>query len=296
MKLKRFFAAVGLLATLVPALTGCTIENKLTRAEDLTPKIKNVLCEKIDLNEQYSLVDFELIGTDIAKTAFNFDVRFNGVASLSNGDRAFASLNYNIPSEEFLNLKKRSDYDKVYDVLDKIVQQYNPSSYSITPVTNIVNINDAFVKNAPTPFKNYNIKDAMVYSLGQPVFNDEEKTITFNVNTIMELDRTKRQAGWGLCFGFDGSVCFGYGIPIASEHAKGTFTTVDQYIVKVDEKTYENMKANPKLIYDACAQTIKGDPVVELEADRKLTNFVTYDEADLLDVKDMHTMDSELSN
>lgn len=297
-KLKKVFVAAGLIAALTPVLAGCdgcNLDYKEKRADELNTQITHVLQGKLASQEAYDLLNFQLIGTDVAKTAFDFGVKFNGVASLSNGEKAFASLNYSVPSTEFLKLEKRSDAEKVYNLLDKIVQQYEPAGYSITPVTNLVNINDAFVKNAPTPFNGYNLTDGMVYNLGEPVFNDQDKTITFDVKVLMELDKTKTMPGWGIGLGFNGRVCFGYGIPISISHAKGTFTTIDQYVISVDDKTYEAMKADQKAIYDACVETINGNKQYEMKADRKLTSFVTYDEADLLDVLDIQTLNNELS-
>ena len=181
-KIKKVFVTAGIIASLLPFLTGCTdAKIREQRGDDLNTQITHILKGELASKEQFDLLNFELIGTDVAKTAFDFGVKFNGVASLSNGDKAFASLNYSVPSEEFLKLEKRSDAKQVYNVLDKIVQQYKPDSYSITPVTNLVNINDAFTKNAPTPFNGYNITDAMVYNLSKPIFNDQDKTIAFDV-------------------------------------------------------------------------------------------------------------------
>lgn len=294
-KIAKVFVTAGLVASLIPFMAGCDTNFKEKKSDELSTKITHILQDKIASEKEYELLDFQLMGTDVAKTAFNFGVKFNGVASLSNGDKAFASLNYSIPSTEFLKLEKRSEAKEVYNVLDKIVQNYKPTSYSITPVTSLVKVNDAFVKNAPTPFNGYNITDALVYNLGQPTFNDQEKTITFDVKVLMELDKTKRKPGWGLCWGFPGTVCFGYGIPISADHAKGTFTTIDQYVIKVDDKTYEAMKADQKEIYDACAETINGNKLVSIKADRKLTSYVTYDAADLLDVINMQGLDNGLA-
>ncbi|MBE7074696.1 MAG: hypothetical protein E7376_01795 [Clostridiales bacterium] len=293
-KLKKMFVTVGVIASLTPFLAGCNSNYKEKRADELNTQITHVLKGELESQEAYDLLDFKLIGTDVAKTAFDYGVKFNGVASLSNGESAYASLNYSIPSTEFLKLEKRSSAKQVYNLLDKIVQQYKPVSYSITPVTNLVNINDAFVKNAPTPFKGYNIKDALVYNLAAPEFNDEDKTISFDVKTLMEVDKVKIKPGWGLCVGFSGPVCFGFGMPIAV-HSNGTFTTIDKYVIKVDDKTYEAMKANPKAIYDACAEKINGKNNLEMKADRKLTSYVTYDEADLLDIEDIHSLNNDLS-
>lgn len=292
-KFTKVFIAMALVGSMIPFLGGCTSDLP-DHVEDLNTRVEHVLGEQISAKEAYKLVDYQLIGTDVAKTAFNYGVKFNGVATLSNGEQAFASLDYSIPSNEFVHLEKRSSEKKVYDVLEKIVQNYSPQSYSITPVTNLVAVNDAFVQNAPTPFKGYNLKDAMVYNLGAPEFNDENHTISFDVKLLMDLGKVKRKAEWGLCIGFDGSVCFGYGIPISANYAQGTFTTIDKYVIKVDEQTYNAMKADSKAVYDAVVEAIKGDNSIQMKADRQLTSMVTYDAADLLQKLNMSKLEQDL--
>ena len=124
-KIKKAFVTAGIAATLIAFMTGCDSNFREKKGDELSTKITHILQDKIAAEEPYELLDFQLMGTDVAKTAFNFGVKFNGVASLSNGDKAFASLNYSIQSTEFLKLEKRSEAKKVYNILDKIVQNYH---------------------------------------------------------------------------------------------------------------------------------------------------------------------------
>ena len=104
----------------------------------------------------------------------------------------------------------------------------------------------------------------------------------------------KPNNGWGLSFGFDGTVCFGFGIPITHGIAKGEFTTIDRYTLTVDQQTFDAMQKDPKLVYDYCATAIKAGDETHIKAQRQLTSMVTYDEADALKQLDMPTIEDEL--
>ena len=292
-RLAKIFVTAGAVLAMLPLLAGCGTA-KIDRVEQLSNDVSYTLSQQIEMNEDYGLSDYQFIGADVAKTAFNYGVKFNGVASLSNGENAFASLDYVVPSEEFLELEKDSNAKDVYEVLDKVVENYEPVGYSVTPVSSLTEINDLFVRNAPTPFKGYHIKDAMVYNLGKPTFDAENLQVTFDVKTLMELSKMKPNNGWGLSFGFDGTVCFGFGIPITHGIAKGEFTTIDRYTLTVDQQTFDAMQKDPKLVYDYCATAIKAGDETHIKAQRQLTSMVTYDEADALKQLDMPTIEDEL--
>ena len=292
-KLAKIFITAGAIVAMLPLLAGCT-SYKMDRAEQLNTNVTHVLSQQIEMNEDYGLVDYQFIGADVAKTAFDFGVKFNGVSSLTTGEVAFTSLDYVIPSEEFIELEKSSTTKEVYNVLDEVVANYEPVGYSVTPVTSLTEINDVFVKNAPTPFKGYNLQDAMVYNLGKPKFDQENLQVTFDVKTLMELSKIKRQSGWGLCLGFDGTVCFGYGIPITYSRAQGTFTTIDRYTITVDQQTFDAMQKDQKLVYEYCATAIKAGDENNIKAERQITSMVTYDEADMLKQLDMPTIEDDL--
>lgn len=292
-KLAKIFVTAGAIVAMLPLLAGCG-SYKMDRVEQLNTDVSYVLSQQIEMNEDYGLVDYQFIGADVAKTAFDFGVKFNGVSSLTNGEVAFTSLDYVIPSEEFIELEKNSTTKQVYNVLDEIVAKYEPAGYTVTPVTSLTEINDVFVKNAPTPFHGYNLTDGMVYNLGQPKFDQENLQVTFDVKTLMELSKVKRQAGWGICLGFDGTVCFGYGLPITGSLARGTFTTIDRYTITVDQQTFDAMQQDQKLVYQYCATAIKAGDENNIKAERQITSMVTYDEADLLSQLDMPTIEDEL--
>ena len=113
-KLAKIFVTAGAVLAMLPLLAGCGTA-KIDRVEQLSNDVSYTLSQQIEMNEDYGLADYQFIGADVAKTAFNYGVKFNGVASLTNGENAFACLDYVVPSEEFLELEKVL---KTYDSKD----------------------------------------------------------------------------------------------------------------------------------------------------------------------------------
>ena len=290
-KIKKAFVVAGVLLSLVPVLTGCTVE----RAETINDKITHVLQQENVSYGDNTIQDFKLIGADVAKTAFEFGVKLNGVAELSNGDNTFTSVEYAVPSEYFINLTKDSSEKAVFNVLERIVDNIKMSKCTITPVSDLSNVSDSFVKNTPTPFEKYNITDGMVYNISQPTFNDEKCTVTFEVKTLMELTRTKVKPGWGVGLGFDCQIVFGYGVPITPTKVTGTFTTLDKFTFAVDKEVYNQMKQDPKMVYDYVVNAINNQDAKAFKADRIVTSDVAYNQADLLDVLSIQGLEDSLN-
>ena len=293
-KIKKAFIALGLVIALIPTLTGCT-NYKIEKADEISTKITHVMQdENINYNDA-TVTQFKLIGADVAKTAFEFGVKFNGVAELSNGESAFACAEYKVPSEYFVNLKKKSSEKDVFKVLDKIVSEIKVSKCTITPVKDLSETSDAFVRNSPSPFNRYSIDEGMVYNITPPTFDDANKTVSFEVKTLMELVKNKTKPGLGLGIGFDGSIAFGYGVPITMTQARGTFTTLDKYTFQVDDNIYEQMKNDPKMVYDYVVNAINTNDRSKIDADRLLTSDVAYNEADLLNLVTINNLEDGLS-
>ena len=151
MKNKKIFtgalvclSALGAMAM----LTGCGA--KTDRVANLNQSLvdscnSSVVFEDPDLK----IEDFRLIGADVEKNGFTFEVNFNGLSSLSNDTVGYANIEYNVPSSYFNDLKKTSSTDKVYDVFDKIVADFKPESVSVAPVSDFAKINSAITKNEP---------------------------------------------------------------------------------------------------------------------------------------------------
>ncbi|MBQ8844767.1 MAG: hypothetical protein IJ008_01980 [Clostridia bacterium] len=293
-KLKKAFLALGLVLALTPALVGCS-NYKMEKADEISTKITHVMQEEnINYNDA-SVTQFKLIGADVAKTAFEFGVKFNGVAELSNGENAFATAEYKVPSEYFINLKKKSSEEDVFKVLDRIVSEIKVSKCTVTPVKDLSETSDAFVKNSPSPFNKYSIDEGMVYNITPPTFDDTNKTVTFEVKTLMELVKNKSKPGWGVGIGFDGTIAFGYGVPITMTQARGTFTTLDKYTFQVDDNIYEQMKNDPKMVYDYVVNAINSKDRSKVDADRLLTSDVAYNESDLLNLVTIDSLEEGLS-
>ena len=294
-KIKKAFVAAGLILAMIPVLTGCT-NYKIERAEIINDKITHVLQQENVVYNDATVQDFKLIGADVAKTAFEFGVKFNGVAELSNGDNAFTSVEYVVPSEYFIDLSKESSEKAVFNVLEKIVDNIKMSKCSITPVSDLSNVSDTLVKNTPTPFEKYNIADGMVYNISQPTFNDKDCSVSFEVKTLMELTKYKKGKGdWGVGIGFQGQVIFGYGIPITPTKVTGTFTTLDKFTFKVDKESYNQMKQDPKMVYDYVVNAINEQDRNAISTDRIVTSDVAYNSSDLLDVLSIQGLEDSLN-
>ena len=295
-KFKKIMIPALALATIFTA-TGCS-NPQVDRANALQ---QNLLAEAVR-NEE-GIQDFRLIGTDVEKIGFEFDVNMNGVAKLDDGSQAFTSFTYSVPSTYFTDLKKMSSANAVYDVLDRVVEDLDYTVCTINPVKNIKEVNRSFVHNAPSPFERYDINKAVVYNLSLPTFNDEAKEISFDVKTLMNLRKTKLVGDWGLGFNLSYGIgffpgtgrgfVFGYGVTIRS--CEGTFVTDDTYKFTVDEQTYDQMKQDNSLVYTYVTEAINECDNSKISADRNTTNYVTYDAADLLSYFDMNKVADEYS-
>ena len=294
-KITKFFITSFAVLSSLFGLTGCTPE-QVEEADALDNKLTIVLKNNANENETFNLAEFKLIGTDVDKTGFNFTVNFNGVSASENGKKAFTTINYMVPSSEFSNISKHSSTSSVYDVFNNIVDNYEMNEYTHNIVSNLSNVNDAFVKNAPSPIEGFSINNGVVYNLSEPVFNDTEKSITFDVKTLINLTNRVSSSGFGVSYGFNGSVTYGYGIPITSSSAKGKFTTTDTYTITVDPETYDSIKNNDILVYDFASKAIRQEVEATVSAERKLTEMVTYNAADIMKHVDVSDLEKQIDN
>lgn len=274
--LKRFVVTLSTLAVTLGALTGCSPEKK---ADELSDKLLDVM-----VRNEMTVSDFALIGTDVIKSSFDFDVNFNGVVSLQDKSKAFATLKYVVPSTEFENLSKKSSFYDVYDVFNLVVDSYEMDSWTIASVSDIVAFNDVMVKNAPPAFDGYKTTRGMVYNLSTPVFDNENRTASFDVKVIAEYKEDSRHwvdAGFGIGFSNSG-IGLGYGVFLDRKDKEGTFTSTDRYTLSFSEEEFAQVQANPDWVYDICADAIAHKDQTQLKAERINTNMVTYDSADVL--------------
>ena len=291
-KVKKAFALLGAVA-IMATMTGCSpsiVERADTLGDNIT-QVCNVELE--DMGSDLVIKNFELIGADVNKSSFDFDVSFNGVASFTNDTVGFTSLNYEVPSTYFENVDKKSSHTELYDIFDQIVSKCEPVNVEVSPVSSLSGINNAFIRNEISPFEKYNIVDGLLYNLGTPTFDDSQNKVSFDTRTLVELKSTKVQAGFGIGIGFDGS--FGLGMGPFITPKQGTFTLQDNYSFTVDKETYEAMKNDISLVYDYCAEAINQRDSSKIEAKRISTTSVTYNNADLLNKLDINGLENEVT-
>lgn len=291
-KLQNVFVLLGAVS-LLTTMTACS-PSVIDRAEILGEEIKNVCNLELDKRgSDLSIQNFELIGADVNKSSFDFDVSFNGVSSFTDKSRGYTSLTYEVPSTYFEEMDKNASYQELYDIFENIISKYEPVNVEVSPVQNVSSINNAFVQNEVSPFEKYHVSSGLLYNLGNPVFDDEQNRITFDTKTLVELKSRTVQVGYGLGIGFNGRPGLGVGVFISPK--QGTFTLQDTYSFVVDDKTYESMKKDPSLVYTYCAEAIQNKQAEKIEAIRKSTTMVTYDNADLLDKTNINDLENELS-
>lgn len=278
--LKKILIPAAALATIFMA-TGCS-EVEVNRADQLT---ENLMSEAVRREE--GIKDFKLIGTEVDKVGFEFDVNMNGVAKLDNGGQAFTSFTYKVPSTYFEKLTKRSSATSVYDVLDSVVENLEYTDCTISPVTDIKDINTTFVHNAPSPFDGYGIKKGVIYNLSTPTFNKENNEVSFNVKTLMDVKKVKFVSDVGIGWNLFG-MCFTLGLGVTIRASEGTFVTDDTYKFTTDNQTIKEMEQDSSLVYTYVADAIKAKDNDKISANRNTTNYVTYDKANLLSNFDMN--------
>lgn len=292
-KVTQFFALVGAVG-LLSTMTACS-KDVINRAENLGDSIKEACnVELVQEDSPLQIDSFEFIGADVDKTSFDFDVTFNGVSLFSDKSVGFTALNYEVPSSYFNDTKKSDSYEKLYDIFEKIIKECEPVNVSVSPVPDVSDINNAFVKNEVSPFEKLSIRSGLLYNLGTPEFDDSEKKITFNTKTLVELKFGRVQAGYGMGIGFDGSVGLGFGVFTSPN--QGTFTLQDSYTFTVDEQTYQEMKNNQSLVYSYVAEAINNGDASKFEAKRINTKTVTYDNADVLTKKNINDIEKGILN
>lgn len=292
-KLNKIFIPVAILSSVFLA-AGCS-----NVKEERSQLLNTNLVTKLIANE--NVKDFKLMGTDVDRTGFMFNVNFNGVAKTKSGKQAFASVEYKVPSTYFENLDKRSHADSVYDVFDKIVNDFDYTNCAISEVSNLKTVNNSFINNAPSPFADYNIKKGLVYNLSVPTFDDSENKISFEVKTLMELENKAIKYSFGVGFhlyspftGFQPCFILGYHTSVTKK--EGSFVTTDNYSIQVNDELYNEMKNDTSLVYDYCVDAIENKQDEKMDAMRYSTNYVTYDNADLLNHFDMEKVSNEYSN
>lgn len=273
-------------------LTGCS-PNMKERSEMLSDNIVTVCNEQVvELDLASPMVEFQLIGTDVEKTGFDFDVNFNGVASYEDNSIGYTTVNYTVPASYFSGIKKDTNYEDVYNVFDAIVNELDPNSIAVSPVSDMVKVNDAFIKNEPADFGNYSIRRGLLFELGVPEFDDATNTVDFDMKSLVDVRNGRVSAGVGFGIGFSGGA--GIGLGFHSINRTGTFVLENNYKFTVDKETYEKMKNDHSLVYDYCVQAINEKDATKISAERISTTSVTYDSADLLNKLDIGDIQKEL--
>ena len=278
--------AVAMAGFIAGMATGCS--NELTsRAESLNDRLTTVAVQMGD-----EIKDFRLTGADVDKAGFEYNVSFNGIASLEDESNAFASINYTVPHSVFVDLDKKSSINEVYDVFDYIVDKLKADDVTLAKVSDVARFNDAIVKNTPSPFEKYRVERGYVYNLSDPVFDDSTRTVSFDVKTLVELKKRSVRPGFGLGIGFVGG--FGIGVGLFRNVQEGTFMTMDTYSFNFSEEDYAQIKEDPNFIYDVCMDAIERKDSSFMKATRVYTNDVTYDNADLLNEIDFNSAVQDL--
>lgn len=283
------YAAICLTALVPFSAMGCapSIED---RANALSENLLNVCNEQVD--SDCKMKDFKILGADIDKIGFDFEVRFNGLSSFSDKSVGYTSINYNVPSVYFNDINKSTEFNDVYNVFDSIVENLKPESISVSPISDIVKINDAFVKNEPALFDGFKNNRAIVFNLAEPNFDDETNTVDFDIKMLIEEERGSISANVGLGVGFDGSLGVGYGIFISP--SEGTFLTTNNYKMTVDKETYEKMKKDHSLVFDYCVSVINEKDNSKIKAKRVKTVSVADSQAKMLKQLDIKNINKEL--
>lgn len=238
--------------------------------------------------------DFRLIGTEVEKNGFTFDVNFNGLSSLSDETIGYANINYNVPSSYFNDLKKDSSTEKIYDVFDKIVADFKPESVSVAPVSDFAVINNAFTKNEPQLFKGFTNSRSLLFNLSAPEFNEENHTVNFNSKVLVDIISSNTSVEIGIGVGFS-SGNLGLGAGFNSSEAKGTFIATDKYTLNLTEEEFNRFKQNQSLIYDEVARAINEKDSSRISASRENVTSVSYENADMLGNFNVKNVSEEMS-
>lgn len=277
--IKRTLVCLGLVGSM--ALLGGCSNSVADRSNKLNENLLNEYNSQIVVDQDLTMYDFRLIGTEIEKNGFTFEVNFNGVSSFSDKSVNYTSFEYNVPSTYFSNLKKNSSTNELYSVFDKIVEDLKPENISSSPISNLAEVNGAFTSNLPQLFAGFKNERSLVLNLSSPEFNDEENQINFNVKTLVDIKAGNSDIGIGYGIGFSsGNVGIGMGPHFSS--STGTFIANDKYTINLSESEYHKMKENPSLIFDYCVKAIKEKDGSKFSAERESVSSVTYDNANLI--------------
>lgn len=245
-------------------------------------------------NSNLKFEKFKLIGTDVEKNGFTFDVNFNGLSSLTDKTLGYASIGYKVPSYYFNDLDKDSSSSKLYEVFDKIVLNIKPESATVAPISNFTATNNAFVTNEPQIFKGFHNSKSMLFKLSSPEYNEDNHTISFESKVLVYVNSGDTSLELGLGVGF---VSGGLGIGIGANtiEANGTFIATDKYTLNLTEEEYNSYSQNLSLVYDEVVKAINNKDNTRISASRENVKGVTFENADLLGHLDVNDVDEEMS-
>jgi hypothetical protein len=286
---KKILINIGTIAAMATVLTGCGASKQYIKSveDTITDDLKTVMVEDgIDLNK------FEILNVSVEKKGFNFDVLFNGVSSHGENDKAYTTVDYNVDSKYFVNLKKGSNTEDVFEVFEKIVKENKINSYSTTPVSSLVNINKALMGNTPSPFEGYSIRSGVAYGITNPNFNDETKEISFDVELIVKLNASAVNVGAGVGFSSGG---VGIGVGITSSSKKAYVEITDTYKIDASSLDYESLKANPKSVFDYFSEKLLEKDGSTITAERVNVNTPEYSNSNTIEHKKLKDIDLEFS-
>lgn len=245
-------------------------------------------------NSNLKIEDFSIIGVDVEKNGFDFDVNFNGLSVLSNNTIAYSNINFSAPSSYFDGITKNANTDLVFDAFDRIVADFKPESVSIAQVSNFAEINSAITKNEPQLYNGFKNDKSLLLNLSSPEFNEENQTVSFDSKVLVKLKTSNIDVGVGLGIGFN-SGDIGVGVGVTGTVSTGTFIATDTYTLSLTNGQFDQMKENQTLVFDEVVRAISEKDASKISASRKNVRSVTYDCADLLEEFDLNKVNQEIS-
>lgn len=278
------------------AVVGCS-----NQYSDKVNQIQSALSSSLvnkSANDNNPVKSFAVLGADVDKIAFDYNVKFNGVSALQDGTKAFTKVNYSVPAEYFASAKKSSSASLIYDILDDVVNICDIQNYTITPVNDLKGINDAIVKNTIPPFEDFFCKSTYVYTVSSPTFDDTHKTVSFTTEEMSNIQKERNSGqgfglGWGV--GFDGSFGIGIGF-FGGIKTAGDYIFEDKYTLKLTDNQFEQMKNDNKIVYDTFVNAVNNKDTENLSAQRQNARCVSYDATSVMQNLNYNNIEENLNS
>ncbi len=286
--MKKLYFLITLVIVFAMTLSGCFFvppeeeKYEIEYTDKINEYITQDITQKTDENQSVKLEKFEILGIHekLKASADYFAFTCYGVAHLSNNNNAFVTAEYGYNYEKGLDWIDRFETKEDYfTAMEGVIEQSELFSVYMTEVTDISDTQQIFLSNAPTPFKEGIIQDGFVYELSKPVFDDDEKSISFEVKTLLELGENNFIIRRNLAIGFNAQVLTGVlaDEPVVEVGAppvvvkNGCVIVLDKYTFTVGQEEYNKIKADSKLAYDYVAQAITEEDHTKIKAERMET-------------------------